>query len=234
LKEEPADRRLKLTPPETRFLTILLIIAFILHIFLYLLSNRSGIDLIRFVKRSNAVLDGKVSYRDEELISDPKPFWTYFLALWLLLCRFIIGSIFNLEDPSTYDNGYTKILLIIINLCMVFLVFLASKDLFSPKAAYFASTFYTINLFPLLMCSVVGKYDVIPAFFALLAVWMATKMRIRASALFLSIGTLFKYPAILSLPIILILPNDVCPYHILADPKIAQAINCHGSAEQHG
>ena len=182
----------------------MLIIVFILHIFLYFLSDKSGVDLIRFVKRSNAALEGKISYKDEELISDPKPFWTYFLALWLILCRFIAGLVLNLDDPSSYDIGYTKILLVIINLMMVIVIFLAAKDMFSPKAAYFASAFYAINLFPLLMCSVVGKYDVLPAFFALIAVWMAVKVRIRASALFLSIGTLFKYPAILSLPIILL------------------------------
>ena len=204
MKKELDNSKLKLTCSEIRFLTILLVITFLLHVLFYLLSYKSNVDLIRFVKRSNSALEGKISYKDEELISDPKPFWTYFLALWLYFCRFIAGLLFNLEDPSTYDIGYTKVLLIIVNLMMVVLIFLVAKDMFSPKAAYFASCFYAINLFPLLMCSVVGKYDVIPAFFALIGVWMATQIRIRTSALFLAIGTIFKYIAILPLPIILI------------------------------
>ena len=204
MKEKLDNRKLKLTPYEIKFLTILLIITFLLHIFFYILSERSDIDLSRFLERSNAALDGKISYKDEELRSDPKPFWTYFLALWLLFSRFIAGHLFNLENPSSYDEEYTKALLIIINLMMVVVIFLAAKDMFSPKAAYFASCFYAINLFPLILCSAVGKYDVIPAFFVLIAVWMATRIKIRASALFLSIGTLFKYIAALPLPIILI------------------------------
>ncbi|MFB0544198.1 MAG: hypothetical protein ACETVN_00665 [Asgard group archaeon] len=204
MKEKLDNRKLKLTPYEIKFLTILLIITFLLHIFFYILSDRSDDDLTRFVERSNAALDGKISYKDEELRSDPKPFWTYFLALWLLFSRFIAGYLFNLKNPSSYDEEYTKALLIIINLTMVVVIFLAAKDMFSPKAAYFASCFYAINLFPLIICSVLGKYDVIPAFFVLIAVWMATKTRIHASALFLSIGTLFKYIAALPLPIILI------------------------------
>jgi len=204
LKQELHNRKLKLTPHEVKFLTILLTITFLLHIFFYILSKRSDIDLTRFVARSNAALDGKISYKDEELRSDPKPFWTYFLALWLLFSRFVASILFNLENPSSYDEEYTKVLLIIINLMMVVVIFLAAKDMFSLKAAYFASCFYAINLFPLIICSVVGKYDVIPAFFVLIAVWMATKTKIHASALFLSIGTLFKYIAALPLPIILI------------------------------
>jgi len=204
LKEKLDNHKLKLTSTEIKFLGILVIITFLLHIFFYILSERSDIDLTRFIDRSNAALDGKISYKDEELRSDPKPFWTYFLALWLLFSRFVAGYLFNLENPSSYDEEYTKALLIIINLMMIVLIFLVVKDMFSPKAAYFASIFYAINLFPLIICSVVGKYDVIPAFFVLIAVWMATKARIHASALFLSIGTLFKYIAALPLPIILI------------------------------
>ena len=87
---------------------------------------------------------------------------------------------------------------------MVVLIFYASKDMFSLRAAYFASCFYAINLFPLLLCSVAGKYDVLPAFFALFAVWMAARIKIRLSAVFLSVSTIFKYIAALPLLIILI------------------------------
>lgn len=83
MKEDLDNKNLKLNRYEIRFLAVLLIITLSLHVFFYIISSTSDADLFRFVRRSKAVLDGKVPYRDEELISDPKPFWTYFLALWL-------------------------------------------------------------------------------------------------------------------------------------------------------
>lgn len=204
MHNELDDQRLKPTHREIVFLAGLLAITGLLHVCFYMLSKSSDIDLGRFITRSSAALEGKISYKDEELISDPKPLWTYFLALWLFFCHLIARYLFNLRSPSTYDEEYTKILLVIANLIMVIVIFYASKDLFSPKAAYFASSFYAINLFPLLIGSVVGKYDVLPALCILIAVWMVSRSQFPVSAAALGIGTMFKYLAGLPLPIILI------------------------------
>ncbi|MFX1514226.1 MAG: glycosyltransferase 87 family protein [Promethearchaeota archaeon] len=205
MKKELNSSKLDLTPHEIWYLITLLAIALFLHSLFYSLAIWPGdLDLIRFVERSNAALDGKISYRDTELLTDPKPFWTYILAIWLFFCRTTTQILLNIENTNSYDLEFTKILLIIANSIMIVVLFLVSKDLFSSKAAYLTSGFYAINLFPLILCSVVGKYDVIPALFALIAFWMVTKVKLRLSALFLAIGTLFKYLAILPLPILLI------------------------------
>ncbi|MFX0207512.1 MAG: glycosyltransferase 87 family protein [Candidatus Hodarchaeota archaeon] len=205
MKEELDNHKFGLTYHEILYLIILLVITLFLHILFYLQAIWPGdIDLFRFVERSTYVLEGKIPYSDKELLTDPKPFWTLFLAFWLFFCRTAIQILFKVEDSASYDLDFTKILLISINLIMIVTLFFASKHMLSPKSAYLTSGFYAINLFPLIICSVVGKYDVIPALFTLIAVWMVTKAKFRLSALFLAIGTLFKYLVILPLPILLI------------------------------
>jgi hypothetical protein len=204
MKDGVEDHKKRLRLQNIRFLAGLMAITALFHMVFVILTETSDIDLSRFLARSNAVLEGKTSYKDEPLLEDPKPIWTYILAGWLFLCRSIAEILFNLQTTDSYDELYAKILIIAANLIMVLVIFLASRDLLSLRSAYLASCFYAINLFPLILCSAAGKYDVIPALFVLIAVWMAAKSRIKGSAIFLAIGTSFKYIAGLPLPILLI------------------------------
>ncbi|MHA2272823.1 MAG: hypothetical protein ACXACI_13235 [Candidatus Hodarchaeales archaeon] len=204
MKDGVEDRKKRLHLQNIRFLAGLIAITALFHMVFLTITKTSDIDLSRFLTRSNAVLDGKTSYQDEPLLSDPKPLWTYILAGWLFLCRSIAEILFNVQTTDSYDELYAKILIIAANLIMVLVIFLASRDLLSLRSAYLASCFYAINLFPLILASAAGKYDVIPALFVLLAVWMAAKSRTKGSAIFLAIGTSFKYIAGLPLPILLI------------------------------
>ncbi|MFX0114125.1 MAG: hypothetical protein ACFFB3_06225, partial [Candidatus Hodarchaeota archaeon] len=110
MKEEHKEWKSKFHPQEIHFLVKLLIITALLHIFFLAISKSSSLDLSRFLTRSNAALDGKISYKDEPLLSDPKPLWTYVLAIWLFLCRSAIGLLLNSGDTHSYDEIYAKML----------------------------------------------------------------------------------------------------------------------------
>jgi len=166
-----------------RYFIIIFLIGFLLRV-LFVLFPPSSMgryrgDVKLYVKRSSAILEGEVPYRD--FWESKPPFWSYSLAIWFKIID---------QDPS--QNGVRAFIFIF---CMldILIIYLIAKNLFSQREAIIAALFFAINPLDIFCSMIIIRYDAVPLFFALLSFYFLEKGRWKLSALILGVGIMFKY-----------------------------------------
>lgn len=167
------------------YFILIFIIGFLLRIpfFFYSILEIETTDSQLYVDRANAILDGKVPYRDFRDIHPP--LWSYTLALWFKL----IG-----RDPSV--DG-VKAFIFIFSMLNILAIYVITKSIFSQREAIIAALFLAINPLDIINSMSWGHFDAVPVFFILLSFYFLQKDKWRASALILGVAIMFKYIAAL-------------------------------------
>mgnify|MGYP001591659917 FL=1 len=153
---------------------------------LYLFRNVSNYDLQSYLQIGELTLKGINIYPNVANLHHPYlPFFLYVeaFAFWLGQSRIIIIIII-------------KFINIILDLGILYLVYLLSKK--NLKTTFL----YAINPVTILITTLHGQFDVIPIFFALLAIYLIQKKKELASILSFSFAILTKtWPVLFLIPI---------------------------------
>jgi hypothetical protein len=180
---------------KTLFLLILLGLLFRLVLVLsappYYTSPEAGEN---YLVRSQAILDGKVPYRD--FWDSKPPLWTYTFALW--------GKFFGINVFSL------KALVILFEMFFIIFLFQFTKYLFGDiSLAFITILLYTFLPQVYFVSSVEGKYESLTFIFFIGSIWLILREKYWLAAIIIGIGMGFKYNvALMILPGLLYLAKE--------------------------